>query len=189
MAHIPLPDGLPGISGPLRAYPDTAQHLLGLAQTLLRGPSSLTPAEREMIATYVSNGNECRFCTQSHAAAARELYGDEREVVAQTLMDKDAAPISDKLKALLTIADKTRRDGRLVTAEDAQRARDAGADDEAMHRAVLIAAAFCMYNRYVEGLGTWASDDAADYEANGRRACPSRLRERRPLSASKRHEI
>ena len=167
MAHISLPEGLPGISGPLRAYPGTAQHLLGLAQTLLRGPSSLTPAEREMIATYVSNGNECRFCTQSHAAAARELYGSERDVVAQTLADRQAAPISDKLRALLEIADKTRRDGRLVTAEDAQKARDAGADDEALHTTVLIAAAFCMFNRYVDGLATWASDDPADYTAMG----------------------
>lgn len=167
MAHISLPEGLPGISGPLRAYPDTAQHLLGLAQTLLRGPSSLTAAEREMIATYVSNGNECRFCTQSHAAAARELYGAECDVVAQTLADRQAAPISDKLKALLTIADKTRRDGRLVTAEDAQKARDAGADDEALHTTVLIAAAFCMFNRYVDGLATWASDDPAAYKDMG----------------------
>ena len=167
MAHIPLPEGLPGISGPLRMYPETAQHLLGLAQTLLRGPSSLTAAEREMIATYVLNGNECRFCTQSHAAAARELYGSERDTVAQTLANKETAPISEKLKALLAIADKTRRDGRLVTAEDAQKARDAGADDEALHTTVLIAAAFCMFNRYVDGLATWASDDPADYQEMG----------------------
>ena len=167
MAYIALPEGLPGISGPLRAYPDTAQHLLGLAQTLLRGPSSLTAAEREMIATYVSHGNECRFCAQSHAAAARELYGEEREIVAQTLQDSQTAPVPDKLKALLEIADKVRRGGKLVTAEDAQKARDAGADDEALHTTVLIAAAFCMYNRYVDGLATWASDDPADYREMG----------------------
>ena len=167
MALIPLPEGLPGISGPLRAYPDTARHLLGLAQTLLRGPSSLTSAERELIAAYVSNGNQCRFCALSHAAAAQALYGDEQAVVAQTLEDRQTAPISAKLNALLAIADKVRRGGRLVTDEDAQTARDAGADDAALHTTVLIAAAFCMYNRYVDGLATWASEDAADYREMG----------------------
>ena len=163
MAHITLPDGLPGISGPLRAYPDTAQHLMGLAQALLRGPSSLTPAEREMIAAYVSSGNECRFCTLSHAAAARELYDSERNVVDQILANEQAAPITEKLKALLRIADKVRQDGRLVTEEDVQCARDAGADERALHDTVLIAAAFCMYNRYVDGLATQAPQDPDDY--------------------------
>ena len=167
MAHIALPEGLPGISGPLRAYPETAQHLLGLAQTLLRGPSSLSPAEREMIAAYVSNGNECRFCTFSHAAAARELYGGERNLVDEVLANGQAAPVSAKMKALLAIADKVRQDGRLVMEEDAQSARDAGADDQALHDTVLIAAAFCMYNRYVEGLATTAPQDPDDYKEMG----------------------
>lgn len=123
MAHIALPDGLPGISGPLAAYPDTARHLLGLAQTLLRGPSSLTPAERELIATYTSRQNACRFCTQSHAAATRFLY--ERDhgagaaaIVDQVLADPGAAPLSDKLRALLAIAEQVRQGGRGVRPED-----------------------------------------------------------------------
>jgi uncharacterized peroxidase-related enzyme len=158
MAHIPVPEGLPGIFGLITAYPEPAKHLAGLAQALLRGPSPLTAAEREMIAAFVSSQNECSFCLNSHAAAARCLLGGERQVADQVLSDYQTARVSEQLKALLAIADKVRQDGRLVTAEDVARARAAGADDQAIHDTVLIAAAFCMFNRYVDGLGTWAPD-------------------------------
>jgi uncharacterized peroxidase-related enzyme len=169
MAHIQLPDDAPGIIGPMIAYPETQTHLSALAEALLRGPSSLTSAERELIASYVSCGNECYFCTQSHAAAARVHFGEERQIVDQVLADPHSAPVSPKLRALLAIADKVRRDGRLVQAADVDRARAEGADDKAIHDTVLIAAAFCMFNRYVDGLGTWAPKDPAAYEDSGRR--------------------
>ena len=169
MAHIKLPDGVPGILGPMIAYPETQKPLSALAEALLRGPSSLTSAERELIAAYVSSGNECQFCTQSHAAAARVHYGAQRKVVDHVLADAHTAPVTPKMKALLVIADKVRRDGRLVTAADVERARTEGADDKAIHDTVLIAAAFCMFNRYVDGLGTWASSDPAAYEESGLR--------------------
>jgi len=169
MAHIELPEGAPGIIGPMIAYPETQKHLSGLAEALLRGPSSLTSAERELIASYVSSGNECYFCTQSHAAAARAHYGDECRLVDQVLADVRSAPVSAKLSALLAIADKVRRDGRLVQTADVDRARAEGADDKAIHDTVLIAAAFCMFNRYVDGLGTWAPRDPAAYEESGLR--------------------
>jgi uncharacterized peroxidase-related enzyme len=167
MPHIALPEEFPGIIGPMRAYPETERHLSGLAETLLRGPSSLTSAERELIATSVSAGNECHFCTQSHAAAAREHFGDQRQLVDLVLDDRETATVSAKLKALLDIAHKVRRDGRLVRTEDVERARAAGADDKAIHDTVLIAAAFCMFNRYVEGLGTWAPKDPEAYRTMG----------------------
>jgi len=169
MAHIKLPEGVPGIVGPMIAYPETQVHLSGLAEALLRGPSSLTPAERELIASYVSSGNECSFCTQSHAAAARVHFGAACGLVDQVLADIATAPVSPKIRALLAIADKVRRDGRLVQSADIDRARAQGADDKAIHDTVLIAAAFCMFNRYVDGLGTWAPKDPADYEESGRR--------------------
>ncbi len=167
MAHITLPDGAPGITGPMMAYPETEKHLSGLAEALLRGPSSLTSAERELIASYVSSGNECYFCTQSHAAAARAHYAEECAIVDHVLTDLRSAPVSPKLRALLVIADKVRRDGRLVQAADIEQARTDGADDKAIHDTVLIAAAFSMYNRYVEGLGTWAPRDPSAYEETG----------------------
>jgi uncharacterized peroxidase-related enzyme len=167
MAHIQLPEGAAGIVGPMIAYPETERHLNGLAQALLRGPSSLSAAEREMIATYVSAGNECYFCTQSHAATARELYGQSRDLVDAVLRDLVAAPVSDKMKALLVIAGKVRRDGRQVSDADVVEARKHGADDKAIHDTVLIAAAFCMFNRYVDGLATWAPRDPKAYVETG----------------------
>ena len=167
MPHIALPEGLPGIVGPLTAYPDTEGPLNALADALLRGPSSLTPAERELIAAYVSRRNECVFCSNTHAAVARHHFGDDRALVDRALEDPESAPLSEKMRALLAIAAKVRDDGRTVSVEDVERARRAGADDRAVHDAVLTAAAFCMYNRYVDGLATWAPEDPAVYEQMG----------------------
>jgi uncharacterized peroxidase-related enzyme len=169
MAHITLPEGQPGIIGPLMAYRDTEVHLDGLANTLMVGDRSLTKAERELIATYVSYGNKCYFCTNSHAAVARHLLADQRDLVDEMLRDLNTAPVDNKMRALLVIADKIRRDGRLVTDADVAAARDAGADDQAIHDTVLIAAMFCMFNRYVDGLATLTPKDPKIYEEIGAR--------------------
>lgn len=137
-----------------------------LAHILLHEPSSLTPGERELIATYVSSQNDCYFCQTSHgAAAACHLGGDD--VVRRVKTDFESAPVSPKLKALLAIAGKVQRDGKLVTTEDVERARSEGATDVEIHDTVLIAAAFCMYNRYVDGLDTWQPRDAGLYAPMG----------------------
>jgi uncharacterized peroxidase-related enzyme len=167
MAHIDLPPGVPGILGPLKMYPETEGPISDLTQVLLRGPSPLTPAERELIATYVSCRNQCSFCTQAHGATARHLLGDDAAVEAQVRTDFREAPISEKLKALLVIAGKVQESGLLVTDEDVARARDAGADDRTIHDTVLLAAAFCMFNRYVDGLGTWTPEEPEIYEQMG----------------------
>lgn len=169
MPHIPLPDDVPGIIGPLRAYPVSGEYLTGLAQAVLRGPSSLTEAEREIIATHVSSGNECYFCAHSHAAAARHLLGDSCSLMDDVLASTASASVTPRLRALLNIADKVRRNGKLVTADDIQSAQAAGADDQAIHDTVLIAAMFCMYNRYVDGLATWTPTDPALYDEMGAR--------------------
>jgi uncharacterized peroxidase-related enzyme len=169
MAHIQLPPGVPGIIGPLSAFPGTERPLNDFANALMCGPSSLTRAERELIAARVSHGNDCRFCTHSHASAARHLLGDNASVVDQVLADPALAAVDEKMRALLVIADKVRQDGRLVAETDVARARQAGADDKAIHDTVLIAAAFCMFNRYVDGLATWAPVDANVYDEIGAR--------------------
>ena len=167
MAHIALPEGLPGISGAFAFRPETARPMRELAHVLLHEPNSLAPGERELIATHVSSQNDCYFCQTSHgAAAACHLGGDD--VVRHVKTDFENAPITPKLKALLTIAGKVQRDGKLVTGEDVERARREGASDVEIHDAVLIAAAFCMYNRYVDGLGTWQPRDAGMYAQMGR---------------------
>lgn len=168
MAHIDLPPGVPGILGPLSMYPETEKPLSELTHALLRGQSSLSEAERELIATYVSSQNRCNFCTNAHGAAARHLLGERAAVEAQVRSDFRQAPISDKLKALITIAGKVQETGLAVTAEDVERARAAGADDRAIHDAVLIAATFCMLNRYVDGLATWAPEQPEAYDEIGR---------------------
>ena len=169
MAHIKLPEGVPGIVGPMIAYPETQVHLSGLAEALLRGPSSLTSAERELIAAYVSSRKRVPFLHAVACGGGPGALRGETQLVDQVLDDPDAAPVSPKMKALLAIADKVRRNGRLVEAADVDRARAEGADDKAIHDTVLIAAAFCMFNRYVDGLGTWAPDDPAAYEESGMR--------------------
>ncbi len=169
MAHISLPEGLPGIVGPLTKYPETAKHLTGLAQELLRGPSTLTAGEREMIAAYVSSENNCFFCTNSHSAAARHLLGEQSESVEQVKLGVDNAEVTPKLKALLRIAKKVQVGGRNVAEDDVAAARREGATDKEIHDTVLIAAAFCMFNRYVDGLGTWSPDDPEMYDQHGLR--------------------
>jgi uncharacterized peroxidase-related enzyme len=163
VAHITLPEDLPGIRGPMAFRPETAKPLNELVDILLRGPHTLSPGERELIATFVSSQNECQYCQTIHGAiAAHHLNGDE-DLVVKVKSDAQHAPISDKLKALLVIAGKTAESGRLVTAADVTRARDHGATDLEIHDTVLIAAVFCLCNRYVDGLATWAPTDPAFY--------------------------
>jgi uncharacterized peroxidase-related enzyme len=136
---------------------------------LLRGPNTLTSGEREMIATFVSAGNDCHFCRDSHrAAAAHHLEGDYALVDA-VKRDPQTAPISAKLKALLHIADRVRQGGKHVAGADVERARGEGASDREIHDTVLIAAAFCMFNRYVDGLATWTPTDPDAYDLMGQR--------------------
>ena len=169
MPYIELPAGLPGILGPMAAYPETARPLNQLAETLLRAESPLTPAERELIATHVSARNECLFCRCSHGAVAAYRLGGDHELVATVERDPESAPVSEKLKALLAIAGKVQRSGRDVVPDDIERARREGATDRELHDTVLIAAAFCMYNRYVDGLATWAPTEHDAYAEAGER--------------------
>ncbi len=169
MPHIDLPESLPGITGPMAYRPETAKPLRELAEVLLRGPNSLTSGEREMIATFVSSRNDCHFCRDSHRAAAAHHLDGNYDLVDAVKRDYESAAVSPKLKALLAIAAKVQESGRQVASADIDRARAQGATDVEIHDAVLIAAAFCMYNRYVDGLATWTPTDPAAYDQMGRR--------------------
>ena len=168
MAHIKVPDNLPGILGPMAISPETAKALRELAEVLLRGPNTLTSGEREIIATYVSSQNDCCFCQLSHGAAAAEHLGGNYELIDRIKQNFGTAEISEKLRALLAIAGKVQKGGKHVTGEEVERARQQGATDKEIHDTVLIAAAFCMYNRYVDGLGTWQPTDPKAYREMGR---------------------
>jgi len=163
MAHIKLQEDLPGIRGLMVFRPETAEPLNQLADTLLRGPNTLSPGERELIAAFVSSRNDCFFCQSVHGAvAAFHLDGDE-QLVLDVKRDPECAAVSAKMKALLAIAGKVQRGGKEVTPKDIARARECGASDMEIHDTVLIAAAFCMFNRYVDGLDTWAPADPEVY--------------------------
>jgi uncharacterized peroxidase-related enzyme len=163
MAHIDLPTNSPGIRGLFEFRPETAAPLGQLAEVLLRGDNTLERGERELIAAYVSSLNDCHFCMSSHAAFAALQLPDGWEVVDGVLHDPASAQVSDKMRGLLAIAGEVQWSGRAVTPETIAAAREAGATDVEIHDAVLIAAAFCMFNRYVDGLGTFAPPDRADY--------------------------
>jgi uncharacterized peroxidase-related enzyme len=168
VAHIQVPEGLPGILGPMAISPESTKALRELVEVLLRGANTLTPGEREIIATYVSSRNDCCFCQLSHGAAAAEHLNGNYELIDRIKLDYNATEISDKLKALLAIAGKVQKGGKQVTTEDVARARQQGATDKEIHDTVLIAAAFCMFNRYVDGLGTWQPTDPEMYREMGK---------------------
>jgi uncharacterized peroxidase-related enzyme len=169
MPHIAMNSAEPGIRGLLRFRPETGRPLSELAEVLLRGPSTLTRGERELIAAYVSALNDCRYCASSHSGCAAAQLPEGMELVAQVRADPATAAVSAKLKALLQIASAAQHGGRAVTAELVAGAREAGATDVEIHDTVLIAAAFCMFNRYVDGLATIAPDDPEVYEAGAQR--------------------
>jgi len=171
MAYIALPENLPGIRGPMAFRPETAAPLNQLAEVLLRGENTLTRGERELIATYVSSLNDCFFCQNAHGGLAQHYLQCDMAFIDDVKRDYAATPISDKLKALLAIAGSVQRGGKFVTAAQVDEARQRGATDREIHDTVLIAAAFCMFNRYVDGLGTWAPTDRQFYiERAARRA-------------------
>jgi uncharacterized peroxidase-related enzyme len=166
MPHIALPD-LPGIRALLTYRPETSKPMNELVEVLLRGPSTLAPGERELIAAYVSSRNDCHYCCSIHGAiAAHQLEGGE-ELVEATKENPEAAAVSDKLSALLSIAGRVQQGGKNVTSDDVERARQHGATDLEIHDTVLIAAAFCMFNRYVDGLATFTPLDPDFYRARG----------------------
>ena len=153
----------PGIQGLLRYRPETAGPLLALADTLLHAPGTLTPGERELIAAHVSKLNDCGFCHGSHAAAATAQLPAGLPPVVDILADIDHAPVPAKLRALLHIAAAVRESGHAVTPALITTARAAGATDREIHDTVLIAAAFSMFNRYVDGLATSTPDSPDAY--------------------------
>ncbi len=166
MPYIPLSEKLPGITGLLDYRKDTALPIRELTQILLRGESTLTEGERELIATVVSYENECAFCTAAHTAAA-DILLDDANIAEKVKRDPAHAPVSDKMKALLEIARAVQKNGKLVTPAMVAEAKAHGATDRELHDTVLIAALFSLYNRYVDGLASVTPTDPAFYNRLG----------------------
>lgn len=162
MPFIPLKENLPGITGLLDYRKDSALPIRELTQILLRGDSTLSEGERELIAAVVSHGNECVFCTAAHTAAADLLLGDNN-IAEKAKYEPAAAPVSDKMKALLEIARAVQKNGKLVTSSMVEEAKAQSATEMELHDTVLIAALFSLYNRYVDGLASVTPSDPAFY--------------------------
>ena len=169
MTYIKTDIPQPGILELLFYKGPTGKALSKLAHTLLHGPSTLSPGERELIASHVSALNNCEFCYDSHSASANAHFKDQGVVVQSLKSGVEKAEVSDKMKALLEIAGKVRISGKEVTPDLIEQARNVGAGDEEIHDTVLIAAAFCMYNRYVDGLNTNPPENKDDYVDMGKR--------------------
>jgi uncharacterized peroxidase-related enzyme len=167
--HISLGNDEFGIRSLFMYRPETGRPMSMLAEVLLRGPSTLTRGERELIAAYVSSRNDCSYCTASHSAFAAAQLPEGMTLVDQVCADPDTAPVTPKLAALLRIAGAVQQSGKAVREEDVAAAREAGATDLEIHDTVLIAAAFCLFNRYVDGLATKAQSDPAVYLAAAQR--------------------
>ena len=164
MAYIDLGNDLPGIRGPMIYSPETGAVLNNLAEILLHDENNtLSRGDREMIGAYVSSLNDCYFCQNVHGAMAQHYYQCDMPFIDQVKSDFLSAGISDKLKSLLAIAGSVQQGGKQVTAMQIDEARKQGATDREIHDTVLIAAAFCMFNRYVDGLNTWAPLDRQVY--------------------------
>lgn len=164
MAHIDLKNELPGIRGPMVYSPETAKPLNELAEILLHDENNtLTRGEREMIGAYVSSQNDCFYCQNVHGAMAQHFFKSDMQFIDDIKREYQSTPISDKLKSLLSIAGSVQKGGKNVTDEQIEAARKLGATDKEIHDTVLIAAAFCMFNRYVDGLNTWAPQDRELY--------------------------
>lgn len=163
MPHINFNNDFPGIRSAMAYSPETAAPMGVLAEILLRSEDGLSRAERELIGTYVSYLNDCFYCNHSHGAIACIYLDGDNELVEQVRKDYSKAPISDKLKSLLAIAAKVQQGGRNVTTADVDLAKEKGASDKDIHDTVLIAAAFCMFNRYVDGLATITPTDMDSY--------------------------
>ncbi len=164
MAHIDFKNDLPGIRGPMVYSPETAKPLNELAEILLRSDdNTLTRGERELIGTYVSYLNDCFFCQHVHGAMAQHYTGCTTAEIDAVKENFSVTPLNEKMKCLLTVAGAVQKSGKQVTTAMIEQAKAAGATDREIHDTVLIAAAFCMFNRYVDGLGTWAPQDRQVY--------------------------
>lgn len=169
MAYIQLEEGLPGIRGLMAFRPETAVCLNELAEVLLRDDdNTLSRGERELIATYVSSLNDCFFCQNAHGGIAQHYLQCSMEYIDSVKKDPEAVDLSPKMKALLSIAGAVQKGGRHVSSEQIETAKTNGATDREIHDTVLIAAAFCMFNRYVDGLGTTAPTDRNYYINRGK---------------------
>ncbi len=166
MTNLPsLPDDA-RLLDVFRAFPATAAPLLDYHEALMRGDSSLTVGERELIAAYVSGLNSCTYCFGVHQVTA-ETFGISEETMSALVEDVETAPVEERMRPLLRYVGKLTRTPAQVTPREAQAVLDAGWDEQALHDAVSVCGLFNLMNRLVDGLGVTAGGDY--FDLSGRR--------------------
>ena len=169
MTHIKTGVNQSGIVELLFYKGPTGKALSYLANTILNGPSPLSRGERELIAYHVSKQNDCAFCAASHGAVADLLLNDSgaiRKSIDAQIIHHNLRPV---MPALIEIASQVQQGGKHVKEESIAKAKALGACDEMIHDTILVASAFCMYNRYVDGLATGLPVDDQDYLKSAQR--------------------
>jgi uncharacterized peroxidase-related enzyme len=151
MPFIPsLPKGA-SLLNLFKAFPETSIPLIQFHEALLRGPSPFTEGERELIASYVSGLNQCRYCHGVHSATA-ELLGVKRELV-DSQIDIDGAAVDPKMRPVLRYARKLTLQPNSLTQADTDAIFAAGWEEPALYYMVAVTALFNFMNRLVEGMG------------------------------------
>lgn len=145
----------------LKQYPDSGALIMDFTEQILRGPSSLTPAQRELIAAYTSGINTCRFCCQTHSATA-EALGVEKGLIDSLVADIETAPVEEEMKPILRYVKKLTETPARMTQADADAIFAAGWDEDAFYHVVSICGLFNYYNRLIEGYGIKSAPDYRD---------------------------
>ena len=161
MRIFPSIEGEPGLDKVFRRFPHTVRPLLEYHDRLLRDPSPLTVAERELIAAYVSGLNACTYCHGAHTVAAR-AFGIAPGLFDSLMADLESSAVDQKLKPLLAYAGKLTKTPAMMTEADAQRVYEAGWDEQALFDAISVCALFNFMNRIVEGSGIKSNPLDAD---------------------------
>ncbi|MDR6845211.1 peroxidase-related enzyme [Flavobacterium granuli] len=167
MAYISLDETKRGMNSLLAFRPEIAQPLTTLMQILMRNNVGLSMGERELIAAFVSSLNDCYICGSIHAEVAQCLLNADITLIQKVKDDYQKAPISNKMKTLLTLAKSVQEGGKNVTEEQVAIAKNSGSTDMEIHDTVLIASLFCMFNRYVDGLGLESNDTMETFRERG----------------------
>lgn len=126
-------------------------------EQIMRGKSPLTPAQRELIGTYVSKLNSCPYCHDVHNEAVK-AYGIDGGLTGNLVADLESADIDDDMKVLLRFVRKITEGAYRVSESDYEKLYAAGWDDDAIHDAVIVACLFNFMNRLVSSFGIEADE-------------------------------
>jgi len=148
------------------AHPEIYSHWARVSEAILRGPSPLTPAQRELTGAYVSSLNACQYCYGGHRAAA-ELFGIAPEAIDGLIHDLATALVDSQLRPIFAFVKKLTLTPTRMTQADADAVFAAGWDEAALHSAIAVCCVVSFMNRLVDGHGIEA--DRASFTERGRK--------------------